>query len=126
MAAGDSAESFGTVFSTGGGVAGSAWCGAAGGVSGVSSSSSALSSAFFGGGAASLLLCVTGTSRARFAAVGKLSFGVRSIATFMKSIHIGSAALAPVSFSPSDCRLSYPIHTPQVTEGEKPMNQASV
>jgi hypothetical protein len=41
-------------------------------------------------------------------------------------IQIGKAALAPVSFSPSDSRLSNPTHTPQVIDGEKPMNQASV
>ena len=35
-------------------------------------------------------------------------------------------SLAPVSFSPSDCRLSNPIHVPHVTPGEKPTNHASV
>ena len=29
-------------------------------------------------------------------------------------------------FSPSDCRSSYPIHVPQVTDGENPRNHASV
>jgi len=38
----------------------------------------------------------------------------------------GSAVLAPVSFLPSDSRLSKPTQTPQVTEGEKPRNHASV
>jgi hypothetical protein len=37
---------------------------------------------------------------------------------FMNSIQMGSAALAPVSFSPRDLLSSNPIHTPQVREGE--------
>jgi hypothetical protein len=49
-----------------------------------------------------------------------------AIAAFITVIQIGSAALAPVSFSPSDCRLSNPTHTPQVTDGENPKNHASV
>src|SRR5262249_46038497 len=44
----------------------------------------------------------------------------------MKSIQMGRAALAPVSLSPRDCRPSKPTQTPHVTEGEKPMNHASV
>jgi hypothetical protein len=44
----------------------------------------------------------------------------------MTAIQMGSAALAPVSFSPSDWRSSNPTQTPQVMEGEKPRNQASV
>ena len=48
------------------------------------------------------------------------------IASRMKSIQIGSATLAPCIFSPSDCRLSNPTQTPQVTEGENPRNHASV
>ena len=58
--------------------------------------------------------------------VANTSFGFFAIAAFMKSIHIGSAARAPVSFSPSVSRLSKPIHVPQVTDGENPMNHASV
>lgn len=54
------------------------------------------------------------------------SFSLPAIADFINVIQIGSAALAPVSFSPSDCRLSKPTQTPQVTEGEKPKNHASV
>jgi hypothetical protein len=38
--------------------------------------------------------------------VANASLGLFAIAARMKSIHIGSAARAPVSFSPSDCRLS--------------------
>ena len=44
----------------------------------------------------------------------------------MKSIQMGSAACAPVSFGPRLLFSSKPIHTPQVMEGEKPTNQASV
>jgi hypothetical protein len=57
---------------------------------------------------------------------GNFSSSLPTIACFIKVIQMGSAACAPVSFLPSDSRLSYPIHTPQVTEGEKPMNHASV
>ena len=39
-------------------------------------------------------------------AVANASFGFFAMATRMKSIHIGSAALAPVSFSPKVCRSS--------------------
>jgi hypothetical protein len=56
----------------------------------------------------------------------KVSFGFSAMAARMNSDQMGSAARAPVSFSPSDWRLSYPIQVPQVTDGEKPMNQASV
>jgi hypothetical protein len=35
-------------------------------------------------------------------AVTNVSFGLLAIAARIKSIHIGSAARAPVSFSPSD------------------------
>jgi hypothetical protein len=59
-------------------------------------------------------------------AVTNASFGFFAIAARIKSIHIGSAARAPVSFSPKLCRSSNPIHVPQVTDGEKPMNHASV
>ena len=53
--------------------------------------------------------------------------GSRSFsATLMKSIQTGRAAKAPVSLLPSDLFWSKPIHTPQVIEGEKPTNQASV
>jgi len=55
-----------------------------------------------------------------------LSSSLPWMAAFMKAIQMGRAALAPVSFSPRDWRLSKPTQTPQVTEGEKPMNQASV
>ena len=63
-----------------------------------------------------------------FGALGRAnsSFGRSASATFMNDIHMGSAARAPVSFSPRDCRSSKPIHVPQVMEGEKPMNHASV
>ena len=44
----------------------------------------------------------------------------------MKSIQTGSAANAPVSLLPKVFFSSKPIQTPQVMEGEKPMNQASV
>jgi hypothetical protein len=44
----------------------------------------------------------------------------------MKSIHTGSAVTPPVSFLPNIFFSSKPIHTPQVMEGEKPTNQASV
>src|SRR5271165_5573258 len=47
-------------------------------------------------------------------------------ATRMKSIQIGSAAAAPVSLLPSVFFSSKPTQTPQVIEGEKPTNQASV
>ena len=56
----------------------------------------------------------------------KCSSSLPWIAAFMKVIQMGRAALAPVSFSPRDWRLSNPTQTPQVTEGEKPRNQASV
>jgi len=59
-------------------------------------------------------------------AVTNASFGLFAIAARIKSIHIGSAARAPVSFSPSGRRSSNPIHVPQVTDGENPMNHASV
>jgi hypothetical protein len=58
--------------------------------------------------------------------VGNASSGLVAIAALIKSIHIGNAALAPVSFSPSDSRSSNPIHVPHVIDGENPMNQASV
>ena len=48
------------------------------------------------------------------------------IATFITSIHAGRAASAPVSFGPSVFFSSKPTQTPQVIEGEKPTNQASV
>jgi hypothetical protein len=69
-----------------------------------------------------------GTSRVFFGApaLAKVSSGLFAIAARMKFIHIGSAARAPVSFSPNDCRSSYPIHVPQVIDGENPMNHASV
>ena len=54
------------------------------------------------------------------------SSSLPAMAAFITVIQMGSAALAPVSLSPSDWRLSYPTHTPQVTEGENPRNQASV
>lgn len=54
------------------------------------------------------------------------SLSLPAIACFMNVIQMGRAALAPVSFSPRDSRLSYPTHTPHVTEGENPRNQASV
>ena len=45
----------------------------------------------------------------------------------MNSSQIGSAAWAPVSFLPSETRLSsLPTHTPAVICGVKPMYQASV
>ncbi len=71
---------------------------------------------------------VSGSSSSFFGAFpsGKASSGLLAIAARMKSIHIGSAARAPVSFSPSVCRSSKPIHVPQVTDGENPMNHASV
>src|SRR5258705_1009824 len=47
-------------------------------------------------------------------------------AIFMKSIQIGKAACAPVSFGPRDFFSSKPTQTPQVIDGEKPTNQASV
>jgi hypothetical protein len=59
-------------------------------------------------------------------AAAKASLGLFAIAAFIKSIHIGKAARAPVSFSPSVCRSSYPIHVPHVIDGENPMNHASV
>jgi hypothetical protein len=59
-------------------------------------------------------------------AVAKVSLGLLAMAERMKSIHMGRAARAPVSFSPRDWRLSKPIQVPQVTDGEKPTNQASV
>ena len=43
------------------------------------------------------------------------SSSLPAMACFMTVIQMGSAALAPVSFSPSDSRLSKPTHTPQVT-----------
>ena len=48
------------------------------------------------------------------------------MAARMKVAQMGRAARAPVSLSPRDWRLSYPTQTPQVTEGEKPRNHASV
>src|SRR5579871_5191288 len=47
-------------------------------------------------------------------------------ASRMKSIQMGSAACAPVSLLPSVFFSSKPTHTPQVSEGEKPTNHASV
>ena len=44
----------------------------------------------------------------------------------MKSIHIGSAAVAPVSFGPIGFFSSWPIQTPTVMFGSKPTNHASV
>jgi hypothetical protein len=71
---------------------------------------------------------LNGTSSTFFGApaLAKVSSGLLAIAARMKSIHIGSAARAPVSFSPSDWRSSKPIHVPQVIDGENPMNHASV
>ncbi len=74
---------------------------------------------FADGGAASAFRTVSGSPEKR-----SLSFPW--MAAFMKVIQMGSAARAPVSFSPRDWRLSKPTQTPQVTEGEKPRNQASV
>ena len=45
---------------------------------------------------------------------------------FMKSIQIGSAATAPVSFAPSGFFSSSPTQTPTVMSGSNPMNHASV
>jgi len=56
----------------------------------------------------------------------KCSSSLPMMASFMTVIQMGSAAFAPVSLSPSDSRLSYPTQTPQVTDGEKPRNHASV
>jgi len=71
---------------------------------------------------------LAGTSSCFLGSLGleNCSLGLSAMATFMKSIHMGRAALAPVSFSPRDRRSSKPIQVPQVMEGEKPMNQASV
>ena len=44
----------------------------------------------------------------------------------MKSIHIGSAAVAPVSLPPMGFFSSWPTHTPTVMFGSKPTNHASV
>ena len=44
----------------------------------------------------------------------------------MKSIHIGSAAVVPVSPGPIGFFSSLPIHTPTVMFGSNPMNHASV
>src|SRR5271157_3415769 len=49
-----------------------------------------------------------------------------SSATRIKSIQIGKAATAPVSLLPSVFFSSKPTHTPQVSDGENPTNQASV
>src|SRR5262249_25675904 len=46
--------------------------------------------------------------------------------TRMKSIQMGSAAMAPVSLLPSVFFSSKPTHTPQVSDGENPTNHASV
>ena len=54
------------------------------------------------------------------------SSSLPAMAARISVIQMGRAARAPVSFSPRDSRLSYPTHTPQVTEGEKPRNHASV
>jgi len=48
------------------------------------------------------------------------------IAARIQVIQMGRAARAPVSFSPKVWLVSKPTQTPQVTDGEKPMNQASV
>ena len=47
-------------------------------------------------------------------------------ATRMKSIQMGSAAMAPVSLLPSVFFSSKPTQTPQVIDGENPTNHASV
>src|SRR5215469_5247649 len=47
-------------------------------------------------------------------------------ALFMNSIQMGNATRAPVSRGPRDFFSSYPTQTPQVIDGEKPTNQASV
>src|ERR1035437_7217298 len=47
-------------------------------------------------------------------------------ATRIKSIERGNAAATPVSLLPRFFYSSKPTHTPQVSDGEKPMNQASV
>src|SRR5664279_2587843 len=57
---------------------------------------------------------------------GKSSDSRPCSATRMKSIQIGNAATAPVSLLPSVFFSSKPTHTPQVIDGEKPTNQASV
>jgi hypothetical protein len=96
------------------------------GASGASGSTSSFAgSAFFTTPPAG----VSGTSNSFFGSppVANASFGLLAIAAFMNSIHIGNAAFAPVSFDPSvSAGLSNPIHVPQVTEGENPINHASV
>src|ERR1043166_662842 len=76
---------------------------------------------------------LSGVSTWRLAAVCNSGGGARKSsvsrpvsATFMNCIQTGSAATAPVSLLPSCFFSSKPIQTPQVSEGEKPMNQASV
>ena len=91
-----------------------------------SSASSPLSASFLFGTSSRGALTATSSTRFGAPAVANVSFGRLWIATRMKSIHIGSAARAPVSFSPSDSRVSNPIHVPHVTDGENPTNQASV
>src|SRR5215467_13715552 len=54
------------------------------------------------------------------------SEGLFPVIRCMKSIQIGNAALAPTSPLPRVFFWSYPIQTPQVREGVKPINQASV
>src|ERR1035441_9922980 len=61
-----------------------------------------------------------------FSSPGNCSSSLPAMAARMKLIQMGSAVTAPVSLSPRDSRLSLPTQTPQVTEGEKPRNQASV
>ncbi len=55
-----------------------------------------------------------------------ISSSLPTMAARIQVTQIGRAARAPDSLSPSGWLLSKPIQTPQVMEGEKPRNQASV
>src|ERR1035438_4333459 len=82
----------------------------------------AVASLFAGLGGAAAALSI-GLS---FSSPRNCSSSFPTIAVRITVIQMGSAARAPVSFSPSDSLLSYPTHTPHVTDGENPRNHASV